>query len=89
MTKETSVFDEIKKQDYLIYMPYHTYEPVIRFFEDAANDPFVTEIKITQYRVAKKSRIMKALIHAVKQGKNVFAFIEIKARFDEEANLEW
>ena len=89
LTKETSVFDEIKNRDFLIYMPYHTYEPVIRFFEDAANDPFVTEIKITQYRVAKKSRIMKALVQAVKQGKNVFAFIEIKARFDEEANLEW
>ena len=89
LTKESSVFDEIKKQDYLIHFPYHTYEPVVRFFEDAASDPYVTEIKITQYRVAKKSRIMKALIRAVEQGKKVFAFIEIKARFDEEANLIW
>ena len=62
LTKENSVFDEIKKQDYLVNFPYHTYEPVVRFFEDAARDPYVTEIKITQYRVARKSRIMNALM---------------------------
>ena len=89
LTPQTSIFDEIKKGDYLVHMPYHTYEPVIRFFEDAARDPYVTEIKIVQYRVAKKSRIMKALIQAAQSGKKVFAFIEVKARFDEEANLKW
>jgi len=89
LTPHTSIFDEIKKKDWLVHFPYHTYEPVVRFFEDAASDPYVTEINIVQYRVAKKSRIMQALMRAAKSGKKVFAFIEVKARFDEEANLKW
>lgn len=82
-------FDRIAKKDYLIQFPYQSYESVIRFFELAAEDPDVTHIKIIQYRVAKESRIMKALIKAVELGKQVTAFIEVKARFDEEANLVW
>ncbi len=85
----TSIFEPIKKRDHLIYLPYHNYEPVIEFFEHAAKDPTVTHIKIIQYRVAPNSRIMQALIKAVKSGKQVYAFIEVKARFDEEANLRW
>lgn len=84
-----NIFDEIAKQDYLVHVPYHSYESVIKFFEDAANDINVTHIKIIQYRVAKVSRIMDALRLAVKNGKQVTTFIEIKARFDEEANLNW
>ncbi len=84
-----SIFDPIKKRDHLIYLPYHKYEPVVEFFEHAAKDPNVTHIKIIQYRVAPNSRIMEALINAVKSGKQVYAFIEVKARFDEEANLRW
>jgi len=84
-----SIFDEIKKGDILNHVPYHSYESVIKFFEDAATDPTVTHIKIIQYRVAKISRIMDALILAVKNGKQVSAFVEIKARFDEAANLQW
>ena len=75
--------------DHLLYYPYHSYDPVVKFFEDAANDKNVTHIKLIQYRVAKKSKIMEALMKAVKTGKQVTAFIEIKARFDEEANLSW
>ncbi len=82
-------FEAIKERDHLIAPPFHSYESVIQFFEQAAKDPLVTHIKITQYRVARKSRIMKALIDAVKAGKQVFVFIEVKARFDEEANLDW
>lgn len=82
-------FRQIKARDHLIYVPFHSYESVIRFFEQAAHDPKVTHIKIVQYRVARKSRIMEALINAVKSGKQVSVFIEVKARFDEEANLEW
>lgn len=82
-------FEAIAKEDHLIHVPYHKYESVIRFFEEAASDPLVTHIKIVQYRVAKESRIMEALQRAVKAGKQVFAFIEVKARFDEEANLIW
>ncbi len=84
-----SVFDKIKEKDYLLYLPYHSYESVIKFFEDAADDPSVTHIKIIQYRVAKVSRIMQAIQKAVKNGKQVSTFIEVKARFDEEANLKW
>ena len=84
-----SVLKKILKKDYLLHYPYHTYEHTIRFFEEAADDPFVTEIKIIQYRVAKISRIMDALIRAAKNGKKVTAFVEVKARFDEEANLRW
>lgn len=83
------IFTAIKKGDHLINPPFHDYESVIRFFESAAFDPNVTHIKIVQYRVSKKSRIMKALSNAVKQGKSVSAFIEVKARFDEANNLEW
>ncbi len=89
LEKATSIFDKIREKDYFIHVPYHSYESVIKFFEDASVDPNVTHIKIVQYRVAKKSRIMNALIKAVKNGKQVSAFIEVKARFDEEANLIW
>ena len=79
----------IRERDHLLHVPYQSYESVVRFFEIAAEDPQVTHIKIVQYRVARKSRIMKALMAAVKAGKQVHAFIEVKARFDEEANLKW
>ena len=83
------IFSSIDQRDYLIHVPFHSYKPVVNFFEQAAVDPYVTHIKIIQYRVAKKSKIMNALIRAVENGKQVTAFIEIKARFDEAANLEW
>jgi polyphosphate kinase len=82
-------FDAIAERDHLIHVPYQSYESVVQFFEKAAKDPSVSHIKIVQYRVAKKSRIMQALINAVKAGKQVSVFIEVKARFDEEANLKW
>ncbi len=84
-----SIFEAISERDHLNHPPYHSYESVIRFFEDAAHDPNVTHIKVIQYRVAKKSRIMDALIKAVRNGKQVTVFIEVKARFDEETNLRW
>ena len=84
-----SIFEAIKSQDHLLYYPYHDYKSVIRFFEDASVDPRVTHIKILQYRVAKVSKIMTAIMKAVENGKQVTVFIEIKARFDEKANLIW
>ncbi len=84
-----SIFDRIYKKDYIVHVPYQSYNSVVKFFEDAALDPNVTHIKIIQYRVAKKSKIMDALRLAVKNGKQVTAFVEVKARFDEEANLIW
>jgi len=89
LEETTDFFKKIKNGDHLINVPFHSYESVIRFFEEAADDPFVTHIKIVQYRVAKKSRIMAALMKAVKAGKRVTCFVEVKARFDEEANLNW
>lgn len=86
---QSSIFTAIEKKDHLLHFPYHSYESVIQFFEQAAVDPNVTHIKVAQYRVAKESRIMKALKKAVRRGKQVFVFIEAKARFDEEANLNW
>jgi len=87
--EHSSLFEHIDHQDYFIHPPYHSFEAVINFFEQAAIDPDVTHIKIIQYRVAKQSRIMNALMKAAKNGKKVSAFIEIKARFDEESNLNW
>ncbi|TXB70249.1 polyphosphate kinase 1 [Phaeodactylibacter luteus] len=82
-------YQAMRERDHLIHVPYHNYRSVVRFFEVAARDPKVTHIKIIQYRVARQSRIMQALMDAVKAGKQVSVFIEVKARFDEEANLEW
>jgi len=82
-------FASIAKSDHSNHVPFHSYESVVRFFEEAASNPDVTHIKIVQYRVAKKSRIMKALMAASQLGKQVSVFIEVKARFDEENNLDW
>jgi polyphosphate kinase len=79
----------IQQRDHLIYSPYQSYQSVIRFFEEAADDPQVTHIKLTHYRVARNSRIMQALMRAAKASKQVAVAVEVKARFDEEANLDW
>jgi len=83
------IFQEISKQDHMIHLPYHSYDSVVKLFETASKDPLVTHIKIILYRVGSKSRVMDALMKAVEAGKQVTAFIEVKARFDEEENLKW
>ncbi len=83
------IFAEIKERDHVLNFPYQSYQSVVDFFEKAAKDPFVTHIKITQYRVAKRSQVINALLEAAKAGKHVSVFVEVKARFDEEANLKW
>lgn len=83
------IFVAIKEKDHLINLPFNCYESVVRLFEEAAKDPNITHIKIIQYRTAKKSRIQQALMAAAKAGKQVTAFIEVKARFDEKNNIEW
>ncbi|HRI61315.1 MAG TPA: polyphosphate kinase 1, partial [Saprospiraceae bacterium] len=82
-------FEIIGKKDQLLHAPYQSYQAVVNFFDKAAVDPAVTHIKVVQYRVAKQSRILEALMEAVRHGKQVSVFVEIKARFDEAANLEW
>ncbi|NND34831.1 MAG: polyphosphate kinase 1 [Saprospiraceae bacterium] len=89
LEESTDIFSTIQQKDHLIHLPYHSYESVIKLFQTAAHDPNVTHIKIIQYRVGSTSRIMQALMEAVEKGKRVSAFIEVKARFDEEANISW
>ncbi len=82
-----SIFDATEKQDLLLHFPYQTYDYVLRFFNEAAVDPDVEEIKTTQYRVATNSAIVNSLIAAAGNGKDVTVFVEVKARFDEAANI--
>lgn len=84
-----NIFEAIAQKDRLLHFPYQKYEYLIRWLEQAVHDPLVTEIKIAQYRVAKDSRIVSALRSAIQEGKKVMVFMEVKARFDEEANLSW
>ncbi len=84
-----SVIDRIRKADQLLHLPYHSYHPVLRFFNEAAIDPMVREIYITLYRVAPDSHIVHALMSAARNGKTVTVFVELKARFDEANNLKW
>ncbi|NUM51528.1 MAG: polyphosphate kinase 1 [Flavobacteriales bacterium] len=86
---KTSLLDVIKKQDILLSYPYQSFNYIIDILREAAIDPKVYSIKINLYRVAKQSKIINALINAAKNGKAVTVVIELKARFDEEANLHW
>jgi polyphosphate kinase len=86
---EKRVSDAILAQDVMLHFPYHSFNPVIDLLKEAAIDPAVMSIKITCYRLAPQSRIINALINAVRNGKQVTVMLELRARFDEEANLEW
>ncbi len=84
-----SVCDVIERQEVLLYHPYESFEPVVRFIQEAAGDPTTLAIRMTLYRVGPNSPIVKALIDAVRDGKQVTVLVELKARFDEENNLRW
>jgi len=84
-----SLFDAIRARDRLLHFPYQRYDTVVRLFEEAAADPAVEEVCSTLYRVAKDSAVVQGLIAAAEAGKRVTAFVEVKARFDEENNLTW
>nr|HPI55076.1 polyphosphate kinase 1 [Chitinophagaceae bacterium] len=83
------ILDVLKQRDVMLHFPYHSFDSVIDLLREAAIDPFVESIKITCYRLAKESKIINALINAVRNGKKVVVVIELRARFDEEANLRW
>jgi len=85
--KHKSVFDAISEKDVLLSFPYQSYGYVVKFLEEAANDPDLKSIKITLYRVASESLVIRSLLKAVENGKKVTAFVEVKARFDEESNF--
>lgn len=84
-----SIFNKLQGKDYLINLPYQSYDYIILFLREAAIDPKVTEINITLYRLAENSRVVNALINAAKNGKTVNCLVELKARFDEQANIFW
>lgn len=85
----TRVTDAVLETDIMLHFPYHSFNPVIDLLREAAIDPDVTTIRITAYRLAADSKIINALINAVRNGKQVTVMIELRARFEEEANLEW
>lgn len=87
--KRHQVSEVILQKDILLHFPYHSYDPVIDMLREAAMDDAVVSIKITAYRLASNSKVINALINAARNGKAVIVFLELKARFDEEANLEW
>jgi polyphosphate kinase len=84
-----SLFELIEKKDMMLHPPYQSYDLVLRFFNEAAVDPSVTEIYVTLYRIASDSRIGNALVSAAKNGKKVSVLVELKARFDEANNIRW
>ncbi len=87
--KNESIFKIIDREDSMILLPYESFEPVVKFIQEAAKDPKVLSIRITLYRIGKNSPIVQALIDASNSGKQVTAMVELKARFDEENNLIW
>jgi polyphosphate kinase len=86
---ERRVSDVVMERDIMLHLPYHSFTPLIDIIREAAIDPDVSTIKITCYRLAPQSKLINALINAVRNGKEVVVMLELRARFDEEANLEW
>ncbi len=89
LRNKESLFDAIKKQDVLLHHPYSSFATIVDFIDAAAHDPEVVAIKMCLYRTGKRSPIPQALIAASERGKQVTCVVEIKARFDEEHNIEW
>ncbi|MBC7949469.1 MAG: polyphosphate kinase 1, partial [Chitinophagaceae bacterium] len=86
---EHRISDVVMRKDVMLHFPYHSFKPVIDMLREAAFDPDVTTIKITCYRLAPQSRVINSLINAARNGKQVVVMLELRARFEEEANLEW
>jgi polyphosphate kinase len=84
-----SILSSIKKKDIMLHFPYHTFDHFIDLLREASIDPYVTNIQITLYRLARNSSVINALLNAARNGKHVTTVVELQARFDEEANILW
>ena len=84
-----SMIEQIDEKDLFLHYPYESIKPFIRLLDEAAKDDSVTSVKMTLYRVAKNSKVIKALCNAAENGKDVLVLVELRARFDEENNIGW
>ncbi len=89
LDESTSVFEAIQKTDQLLHLPYHSYEPIVRFFNEAAVDPHVREIHVSLYKISPNSFILNSLISAARNGKRVTTYVELNTKLDIQENLQW
>ena len=89
LRREGSLFDQLRSADVILHHPFESFEPVVQFLREAVHDPDVLAIKQTIYRTGAESALMDLLIEATRRGKEVMCVVELKARFDEEANINW